>query len=784
MPITLPGERRIAGPQQRAGLNYKGAPAPTTYQHANIRAPDTADRGGEALGQSLTRAGDAFYQKSERDRQRTATLEGAAAKSFFQRESLRIQGELEQDPDYENYEKNFNDRSQKAYEASMRMVKDPEARAMLDLDLKDEAARTASGLKSLRYKKSVAARSSMREEILNQSIDNALAAPDPVAQKAALQPAEEAIAASLREGLINPGEAQAATRKFREDYAGKWAGIQQPEVLIDLFRKSRTTVKTDDIIRATIDIEGGYNASDGASGAPVIYGINRKYHPEAFEQAQKITGEKGAEAGKKYAQEFYTKEYFDKHDLARFSPDVQQVLFDGVINHSVAFNKKMIAAAVGGKDAGGLIEMRRAEYLRLAQDKAYAPSLEGWMNRLDKVRGRIGTTGQTGTPLDYLPVDKKTELRNRIVKNSMDQQIEADPQASLDLLRAGQYDNILLSSEKAAFEAKARGEVLTQAAQRQTDPAAWAARKGMFDTTPLEFSSPEGLAAQIAQRMPVSAAISGKYAAPLQPMTNDEATGIAGHLDKLTAAEKLEYIKSLRDHLPFEGAFRSVVDQIAPKSPVTAWAGAYLDADRNLQLSGGLFGKSETVEPSKVAARLLAGAEALKNKDIAAPTDKDTAPLFDEEAGDAFRGFPRQAAEARGAVDAYYVAMLAENGVVSGEFDDQLYAEAVQHVLGDVVDVNGNGDILPPWGVDEASFMDAAGEAFGYEMANRGFDMNAWKFDDVGLANTGVPGLYQVYNGSAPLTDKNGVAVQLNVGEFLKPDSPLRTANRPKAPVR
>ena len=139
--------------------------------------------------------------------------------------------------------------------------------------------------------------------------------------------------------------------------------------------------------------EGGYTPVDGASGAPAIYGINRKWHQEAHDEARRITLEKGEAAGKAYAKEFYKKEYWDKYGIGKLPEATRAVVMDGAVNHRAEFVQELIAKAKAGASQQELIDMRRDEYLRLAQDPAYAPSLNGWMRRLGNFK-RVGSQEQ------------------------------------------------------------------------------------------------------------------------------------------------------------------------------------------------------------------------------------------------------------------------------------------------------------------------------------------------------------------------------------------------------
>lgn len=166
--------------------------------------------------------------------------------------------------------------------------------------------------------------------------------------------------------------------------------------------------------------EGGYVAKDGASGQPAIYGINRGAHPEAFNEAERITVEQGAAAGQEYARQFYKKEYFDKNNIGDLNPQVQTIVADGMVNHWQGFKTKLLQAAKDGATPQQLLEMRRGEYERLAaaNDK-YKPSLQGWLKRLDSL------PVNTGTAFDGMPYGQKINEMEKIQKNIADDPAKA-----------------------------------------------------------------------------------------------------------------------------------------------------------------------------------------------------------------------------------------------------------------------------------------------------------------------------------------------------------------------
>lgn len=752
--ITLP----TPSPQRLSALNYQGAKVPDVYSHSNIQAPEAANTGLKAVGGALAKGAEIVQNAKETQDK----YDLAVAKSQYLKNSVDLNASLN-DNDYTTYDKRFTEGSKKLKADALSNIKNPQLRDFAALDFDNEfyrgRAEVLQKAKAKEIDNGKAYLLSERESAKNTALNSS---PDQAGK--IISSYGNLIDASRDKGYISATDAVKERQDFAGSYGENWAKMQPADKLLNIISKPRDVASPKDIINSTIAIEGGYSASDGASKAPVIYGINQKYHPEEFAKARELTDTKGAEAGKQYAQEFYKKEYFDKYDIGQFKPDVQQVLFDGVINHSESFSKKLVAAATQGKNASDLVEMRRAEYQRLGKNPAYAESLPGWMNRLDKVRGVIGNTG---TPFDFVPADKKLQIRNEVVKNTLTTVIENDPLSAIDQLKSGKFDNILLSSEKAGYEQKARAEAVTQNNQKMNEPTAFAMRKGYIQPEQLDYKSPEMLSQQIAKRLPVIYAMNQKFGSPLEPLTKDEAAGVAKQLSESTASERLGYLKSLRDSSQNDETYRTVLNQIRPNSPVTAWAGSYLDLDRTITVDN-WFTKDETIEPQKVAERLTRGEELINpgkegvKAKMPMPTKKDFGPDFNDYAGSVYKDFPDSASEAYQATVAYYASLSAEDGDYSGTFNSERYEKALEQTLGKVEAVNG-GDILLPWGMNEDAFLSALQKSFTDNAARQG--LKNWHFDDVDFKNTGISGMYQAYNGTSPLLDKQGNPLFVNVND-------------------
>jgi hypothetical protein len=195
--------------------------------------------------------------------------------------------------------------------------------------------------------------------------------------------------------------------------------------------------------------EGGYAKSDGASGQPVMMGINKGSHEQAFNEIMQIYNTKGEAAAKQYADNFYKANYWDKYGIDQLPEDTQAIAIDGVINHWSGFQKELVAAAKGGASPAELIEMRRKEYERLVNspgkegDFPWRASEAGWETRMDNIEAAM--FGKTGTAFDDLDVGAKSTAINSMKKY-------AETQEYVEQIRNGEALYMEPSKRKDAAE--------------------------------------------------------------------------------------------------------------------------------------------------------------------------------------------------------------------------------------------------------------------------------------------------------------------------------------------
>lgn len=310
--------------------------------------------------------------------------------------------------------------------------------------------------------------------------------------------------------------------------------------------------------------------------------------------------------------------------------------------------------------------------------------------------------------------------------------------------------------------------------ERQADPMLFAQRNRIGDAKPLPFNDQAAFGAELTKRVGVAATMRDTYQAPFSILTKAEAQTLSEGFQRMTTQQKLGYLNTIRTSVTDPAAYRALVQQIAPDSPVTAMAGIILQK-QNPVVVRRTFSADDVYAQRDVAAIMLEG-EALLNpgkgakgedgkagKGIAMPKEEDIRNQFTSVVGRAFSADPNGANFAYQAVKAYYAGKSAREGDVSGVVDSGRLKEAINAVIGGVTDVNGKGEVIRPWGMSEERFKNGLQYAFTAAIAANGYKGSL--LDNFGAygAQSAGDGKYLLRSGSGYLTDKSGNPIVLDV---------------------
>jgi hypothetical protein len=273
-----------------------------------------------------------------------------------------------------------------------------------------------------------------------------------------------------------------------------------------------------------------------------------------------------------------------------------------------------------------------------------------------------------------------------------------------------------------------------------------------------------------------------------------EAAQLGSILDQGSPKQAAQVLSTLRNAAGSDQAFTSMMQQIAPDSPVRAFAGLIGSRQRSLVVQSHIFSPDVSVQSGDVAATLLQGEALLdpskqaKGQDgkpktsLYLPESKELQAQFQDAVGVAFADYPSAAQTAFQAVQAYYVGKAASTGRLASDnkdIDSKLVKEAVTATLGSVVDYNGRGEVIAPWGMDRSQFKDSVEQAFaGVRGSVNWPDQHPLGLSDLGLKPAGADSYY-VSAGRGYLLDKSGRPVMIKLN-----DPAAASTDAPSAPSR
>lgn len=478
-----------------------------------------------------------------------------------------------------------------------------------------------------------------------------------------------------------------------------------------------------------------------------------------------------------------------KNRLIKSSGDLQglNALHDDLINDDGLYTGKLSIDRINGLLASVTNQITRAEYQAVQIEKKIDSASQKVLEDIEK---QI-STGVPAKPemwsswADIVQGSKYEDDFDRLaLVEAQVQQILAKPiQEQEDFLR--ERETLLMSGggdlkDIQNFK-RIRSVIQSNIKQLQNEPLIFSQARSGQQVPPLQL---EGIldndlrpliAAQIDDRITTIRALQDQYGTQVKnrPLLPQEASLLSSVLEEATPRRQGEVLSALRKAMNDDGAYMATMQQISPDAPVKALAGMLMAKERNLLLEKKWFTDDVSVTSGNVGQTLLVGESILNKtksqkaadgsgKPFPVPPQMDFDASFASAVGEAFAGRPDAYHFAMQGVRAYYVGKSAQEGDISGVVDTSRMKRSVRAVLGNVVDLNGNGHVFAPWGMDPSEFEDRAAEAFSQEMQSRGMGSLADKFELFGLKNHSGD-RYYVLQGRNYLLDNDKAPVIISV---------------------
>ena len=344
-----------------------------------------------------------------------------------------------------------------------------------------------------------------------------------------------------------------------------------------------------------------------------------------------------------------------------------------------------------------------------------------------------------------------------------------------------------LSNERYATLAKAVDSVNTA---RNNDPVQYAIDNHIGGGSALNWNDTKTLAASLTQRVALASVMTKDYGVAPTLLTKAESTNLLAGFAKMTDSQKVGFLATINQGVKDPAAYRAIMQQIAPDSPVTALVGRLVGLDKPATFTESHMFGADTVrasyDPKVVALTIMKGERILnpnkgdKAQDgnatpLVMPKEADFKTAFDEQVGASFANQEKQMNVAYQAVKDYYAAKSSDvSDFNQTAVDTKRMKEAIEAVTGGVTDVNGKGSVRRPWGMSESNFVDNAKLYFDTKMQQLKLPYN---FNNYGLENFGDG--YLVRAGTGYLLDTKGQPISISFGEDVSNATPLPAAPLP-----
>lgn len=321
----------------------------------------------------------------------------------------------------------------------------------------------------------------------------------------------------------------------------------------------------------------------------------------------------------------------------------------------------------------------------------------------------------------------------------------------------------------AANNARLRQAVDQNIKLMQNAPLVFAEQRMDTPATPVELTgvtdknAQPAIAAELQNRAVQLSTLSKRFGAavPMKPLLPQEAQQFSQMLEHASPNHAAELMASMRDASGDMKVFKGVMQQVAPDNPVLTSAGLLAAQRSELTTKTHWFKPDESMLSQDVAGTIIKGETLLnpskgekgadgkpQSKNLYLPEGATLQQEFEDRVGDAFADRPGAADKALQTVRAYYAGRASEKGRIAADnkdIDSNIVDEAVRNVVGNVVNYNGNGKVVLPWGMAKDDFNDRIEAAAISEIKRRGLenvinpDMGVF-----GLTNTDQEGQYAI----------------------------------------
>lgn len=314
---------------------------------------------------------------------------------------------------------------------------------------------------------------------------------------------------------------------------------------------------------------------------------------------------------------------------------------------------------------------------------------------------------------------------------------------------------------------------------RQKNPMDWALQNKVNNVAPINFDDYDQMGAELGRRGAAAVNMAKNYGTKPQILTEGETDAFVQRLNVMAPIDKIRTLQRMRQSFGTDtqgtALYRTLMDQVSPKSPMAAMAGNLAIKSGPVKING------VDTNPVTVAQFLLEGEYILRGSKMDDPNQTSRPSEFQESQlkatfnnvmGNAFRNLnavsgARAQTELYQAVKNYLAADMYHRGIdlKEGAMDRTNVERAVNAVSGGLWKRNGD-TLMAPWGYPMDKFQNEFNPRAKAAIKEAGLEGSYYDALDVYSFDNVSDGKYVFRNGSGYLLGKNGMPVVI---DYSKP---------------
>lgn len=211
------------------------------YSVPRTRTPRFQDRSGEIVADATQGFARTLGQVADSLQEHDDQFNYARAKSTLLAADVEARRELENDPDWESYEKRYTERMAKAREQATGLIRGGRSRSLFDMDAKLDVERGTGEVRNIARRKEVDWGRSSLEASLAANRSAALSASDEATRTSLLSASQDLIAGAVSKGYTSAEEGGTLGRQFAENYAGGYIDTQPYAKQVEILKNPDNT---------------------------------------------------------------------------------------------------------------------------------------------------------------------------------------------------------------------------------------------------------------------------------------------------------------------------------------------------------------------------------------------------------------------------------------------------------------------------------------------------------------------------------------------------------------